>query len=73
MVVRWQTLYHSATAQTPKGKRVTGLMPGMAVRNNTYKRGDFVTWQWYTAKLLRFPLVYKFYRNLYLINGLKAL
>ena len=27
-------------AQTPKGKRVTGLMPGTAMRNNTYRRGN---------------------------------
>jgi len=38
-------LYHLATAQTLKGKRVTGLMPGTAVRNNIYKRGGPVTLQ----------------------------
>jgi len=42
---RWQAPHHPATAQTPKGKRVTGKMPGTAVRNNIYRRGDFVTWQ----------------------------
>ena len=26
-----------------KGKRVTGLMPVIAVRNNTYRQGDEVT------------------------------
>ena len=29
--------------QTPKGKRVTGLMPDTAVRNNIYRRGNDVT------------------------------
>ena len=55
VTVRWQAPYHLATAQTPKGKRVTGKMPGTAVRNNTYRRGDFVTWQLRGKEAYRHP------------------
>ena len=42
--MRWKAPHHPAT-QTPKGKRVTGLTPGTAVRNNIYRQGGLVTWQ----------------------------
>ena len=42
--VRWLAPHHRSTHKPTKGKRVTGLMPDMAVRNNTYRRGDEVTW-----------------------------
>ena len=43
--MRWLAPHHRSTHKPIKGKRVTGLMPGTAVRNNIYRRGDEVTWQ----------------------------
>jgi len=51
-VTMWGDKLRTTQPHKPKGKRVTGLMLGTAVRNNIYRRGDFVTWHKKSNKLV---------------------